>query len=101
MKKPRLPAPELRVHWSKTEKALLYNGSSPTGGMLAGIFERITMGEMNGRECGTECKVNGLGARIREGQSPDPRDKRTFVQELEARGYDPKTLRFSIRKKAQ
>jgi uncharacterized protein (UPF0335 family) len=28
-----------------------------------------------------------------------PGEKRSLYEELEARGYDPKTLRFSIKKK--
>jgi hypothetical protein len=91
--------PDLSIRWSRRERALLYDGCSPTGGMLAGIFERITMGEMNNTECGTECNRNGLTAKFRKGQPKDPSDGRTLAQELEARGYDLTTLRFSIRKK--
>lgn len=87
---------DLRVYWSKREKALLYHGNSPTGGWLSGIFERITMEEMEGTTCGPECNRNGIRGRIHR---PDEMDKRTLAQELEARGYDLTTLRFSIRKK--
>jgi hypothetical protein len=90
---------DLRVYWSKRERALVYDGSKPTGGMLAGIIEGLTIGEMNGRECGTECNRNGILARVRKDHPPDPTDKRTLAQELDARGYDLSTLRFSIRKK--
>jgi hypothetical protein len=75
----RRPVPELRIYWSKRERtyrddkatsgALVYNGEKCTGGMLATWFERIEL------------------------------DKRTLAQELDARGYDLSTLRFSIRKK--
>jgi len=99
MDKPKKPAAELRVYWSRKEKALVFYGSKPTGGWLSGIFDRITMGEMNERLCGTECKRNGLRARIRASELPDPADFRTFTQELDARGYDLTTLRFQIRKK--
>jgi len=88
--------PELTVRWSKREKALIYDGSKPTGGWLSGIFERITIAEMNGYLCSHECKQNGLIARIHR---PEESDKRTVAQELDARGYDLTTLRFSIRKK--
>lgn len=63
--------PDLSVRWSRRERALIYDGSRPTGGMLASFFERI--------------------------EHPD---KKTLAAELDARGYDLTTLRFSIRKKA-
>lgn len=91
--------PDLSIRWSRRERALLYDGEKPTGGMLASIFERITMGEMDGNMCGVECNRNGIGARIRAGKAQDPSDLRTFAQELDARGYDLTTLRFSICKK--
>ena len=94
--KPRKPTAELRVYWSKREKALMYDGSKLTGGMLSGILERITIGEMHGYLCSPECKQNGHYARIHR---PDESDKRTLAQELDARGYDLTTLRFQIRKK--
>lgn len=68
--------PDLSVRWSKRERALLYHGSKPTGGMLATHFETTTAFE-------------GVG------EPP-----RSLVKELEARGYDITTLRFSVRKKA-
>lgn len=60
--------PDLSVRWSKRERALLYDGAKPTGGMLASFFERI-----------------------------ESYDKKTLAAELEARGYDLTTLRFSLR----
>lgn len=95
-RKPRKGAAELRIYWSKRENALVYDGSKPTGGWLSGIFERITMAEMENVLCGEECKRFGLRGRIHR---PDESDKRTLAQELEARGYDLTTLRFQIRKK--
>src|SRR6185295_5417545 len=97
--------PDLVIRWSKRERALLYvyqnNASKALGGVLSGIIERILLGEMHGNLCGAECNHNGLSTRIRMGRPPDPADKRTLAQELEARGYDLTTLRFSIRKKGQ
>jgi hypothetical protein len=63
----------LHVRWSQKERALLYHhpDSSSNGGMLAYYFEGIRY----------------------------PGDK-TLAQELDARGYDVKTLRFSVQKKA-
>ncbi len=95
---PRKGKPELTVRWSRAERALLYDGNSPTGGFLSGIFERITIGEMNGHLCGLECNRNGLTAKLNAGRV-NPSDGRTLAQELDARGYDLTTLRFSIRKK--
>lgn len=74
----------------------MFYGSKPTGGMLSGVFDRITMGEMNGYFCSVECKQNGMISRIHR---PEESDKRTLAQELDARGYDLTTLRFQIRKK--
>lgn len=88
---------DMTIRWSKREKALVYDGSKPTGGMLSGILERITLGDMHGYLCSPECKRNGHYVRIHR---PDESDARTLAQELEARGYDLTTLRFSIRKKA-
>jgi hypothetical protein len=62
--------PELSVRWSKRERALLYDGTGPTGGMLSYYFEGMKW----------------------------PDDKH-MAAELESRGYDLTTLRFSIRKK--
>jgi hypothetical protein len=62
--------PVLYVKWSRREKAHVYGGvSKQSGGMLAHFFEGIAW----------------------------PDDK-NLVRELEARGYDITTLRFSIRK---
>jgi hypothetical protein len=63
--------PSLTVRWSRRERALLYDGHKPTGGLLAYYFEHV-----------------------------ENYDKRTLSAELEARGYDLTTLRFSIRRKA-
>lgn len=70
----RRPKKVLRVRWSKRERALLYHhpDSSSNGGMLAYYFEGMKW----------------------------PGDK-TLAQELEARGYDLKTLRFSIERKPE
>lgn len=97
--KPRKPTAELRVYWSKREKALMYDGCKPTGGLLYSVFERTKLGEMFERLCGVECKRNGYVARINEGRPVDPMDLRGLAKELEARGYDLTTFRFQIRKK--
>ena len=69
MKKPRLPAPDLRVYWSKREKALMYYAPGPTGGVLSYHFEQtLTTQDV------------------------------ALTKLLEDRGYDLTTLRFSIRK---
>lgn len=80
---PRKPTAELRVYWSKRERALVYDGSKPTGGMLAMFIEQITLGAAHGQAA----------------RPHDPDYQRTLAQELEARGYDLTTLRFQIRKK--
>lgn len=85
----RRPPPELRIRWSKREKALLYDGSKPTGGLLAHAFEGAKLLDIYGMR-------DGLAARVHQ---PDPSDERSLAQELDARGYDLTTLRFSIRKK--
>lgn len=87
--KPRKLKPELRIYWSKREKALLYDGRKETGGMLSYIFENIKIIDIYGQR-------HGLGAKL---HTPDESDERTFAQELDARGYDLTTLKFSIRKK--
>jgi hypothetical protein len=81
--------PDQRVRWSKKERSLLYGWEreKPTSILLAHFFEGITMGD-----------AYSVGLRHR---APRPEDNRTLAQELEARGYDLTTLRFSIRKKAQ
>lgn len=104
--------PDVSIRWSKRERALLYtyqsNAGKAVGSVLSGILERITLGEMNGHLCGSECKRNGLSARLHRerlaeiasfGGAPDNSDKRTLAQDLDARGYDLATLRISIRKK--
>lgn len=95
--------PDLAIRWSKREISLLYvyqsNAGKALGRVLSNIIEGRTLGEMNGDDCGKECNRNGLKARFREGRPPDPSDKRTLAQELDARGYDLTTLRFSICKK--
>lgn len=68
---------DLRVAWRKRnedghrEPALYYVGPKPTGGLLAYVFEMMP--------------VHG---------------GKTLAQELNDRGYDLTTLRFSVRKKA-
>lgn len=83
--------PDLRVRWSKRERALLYEGSSPTGGMLSMFFERIKLIDAYDQRY-------GLGAKL---HTPDESDERSLAQELDARGYDLTTLRFSIRRKGE
>lgn len=84
------PKPDLRVYWSRRERALVYDGNPPTGGMLSHLFEGLHLIDLYSMR-------HGLAARIHR---PDPSDERTIVAELDARGYDITTLRFSIRKKA-
>lgn len=62
------PSKKLRVYWSKKEKELMYYYPkyAATGGMLAWHFENL------------KC------------------DGKTLVEELEDRGFDLSTLRFSI-----
>lgn len=73
--------PDLTVKWSKRENALMYNGSKQTGGMTAYIFEtkivhdKTVLSDSSHREL-------------------------TFIKELEDRGYDITTLKFSIYKKS-
>jgi hypothetical protein len=78
--------PDLRVRWSKRERALLYGyeGDKHTSMVLAEFFEHLTMGTLYDYK----------------GRKPEPGDDRTLAQELDARGYDLTTLRFSIRRKA-
>ena len=73
------------VRWSKRENSLLYHyeGQKPTSMLIAHVFEGVQMGQFYsyaGRENRKE-------------------DERTFAQELDARGYDLTTLKFSINKK--
>lgn len=81
---------DLRVRWSSKERALVYDGSKQTGGLLALFFEQVKLIDAYGMR-------TGLAARIHR---PDVSDERSLAQELEARGYDLSTLRFQIRKKA-
>jgi hypothetical protein len=93
--------PDQSIRWSKRERALLYHfeREKPTSMLIAHVFESVKMGEMNGHLCGGECKRNGWHVRVSDGRPPDPADQRTFAEELDARGYDLTTLRFSIRRK--
>lgn len=81
--------PDLVIRWSKRERALVYDGPKTTGGMLATWLEHARMPDVYDQR-------HGLGAKLHR---PDPSDERNLAQELEARGYDLTTLRFSIRKK--
>ena len=75
------------VRWSKREGSLLYHyeREKPTSMLIAHFFEGIKLGE-----------AYGLATVFRE---PHESDKRTLAQELDARGYDLKTFKFSICKK--
>jgi hypothetical protein len=70
---------------SRRDRALLYGyeREKPTSMLLAHVFEGLTMGDLYGYR----------------GRDPAPGDDRTLAQELDARGYDLTTLRFSIRRK--
>ncbi len=68
---PRAKA-DLRVYWSKKENALVYWGAPSEGGCLSYVFETL--------------EVNG---------------GKPLKQYLEEAGYDLKTLRFQIRKRAK
>lgn len=81
---------DLRVYWSKRERALVYNGRKTTGMLLAHFLEKIKLIDAYDQR-------HGLAAKIHR---PDESDERTLAQELEARGYDLTTLRFSIRRKS-
>jgi len=80
---------ELRAYWSKRERAIVYDGSKQTGGLLARFFEGIVLLDAYAQR-------TGLAARVHR---PDPSDERSLAKELEARGYDLTTLRFQIRKR--
>ena len=68
----------LYVCWSKKEDALLYYSPRKSdGGVLAQFFEQV--------EISATC----------DGVS------RTLAKELEARGYDLKTLKFSVKRKVE
>jgi hypothetical protein len=73
------------VCWSKRENSLLYHyeGQKPTSMLIAHVFEGVTMGQFYNYAGRIETKE----------------DERTFTQELDARGYDLTTLKFSIYKK--
>lgn len=86
MNKPRA---DLRVYWSKRERALVYDGSKQTGGLLAMFLENVKLLDAYDMR-------HGLAASIHR---KDESDDRSLAQELEARGYDLTTLRFQIRKK--
>jgi hypothetical protein len=77
--------PDQSVRWSKREKALLYHyeGEKPTSMLIAHVLEGVKMGDFY-RYAGRDKQES---------------DDRTFAQELEARGYDLTTLKFSISKK--
>jgi hypothetical protein len=82
--------PDLSVRWSKREKALLYHWESdkPTSGLLCHFFEGVKYGD-------TWSGLTRLGITRQH-----PSDERTLAQELDARGYDLTTLKFSISKKS-
>ena len=86
----------LLVRWSKREGALLYSydgGGKSTGGMLSGVFEQTPMAVHYATHVG--------GKDFRTVMEPNrPEYARTLVQDLDARGYDVKTFRFSIRRKS-
>lgn len=77
--------PDQSVQWSKRERALLYRfeREKPTSMLIAHVLEGIKMGQLYSSA----------------GHVSRAEDERTFAQELEARGYDLTTLKFSIRKK--
>lgn len=81
--------PELAVSWSKRERTLLYVGDKQTSGMLSLFIEGVKLIDAYGMRHGLASKLH----------RPDESDERTLAQELDSRGYDITTLRFSIRKK--
>lgn len=83
------PKAELRAFWSKRERAIVYDGSKQTGGLLALFIEQTALIDAYGMR-------TGLAARVHR---PHESDERSLAQELDARGYDLTTLRFQIRKK--
>ena len=93
--------PDQSVRWSKRERALFYGyqREKPTSMLIAHVLEGIKLGDMLGHSCNVECKRNGAMARINAGKPRDASDFRTFTEELDARGYDLTTLKFSIRRK--
>jgi len=80
---------DLEIRWSKRERALLYAGCKATGGMLSHFLEGVKLIDAYGLRDGLAAKLHYKNAS----------DERTLAQELDARGYDLTTLRFSIRKK--
>jgi hypothetical protein len=66
----------LSMRWSKREKCMLISYPSKPDGHL-------------------------LHVRLNAPRFTDSEEQPSFVQELEARGYDLTTLRFSIRRKVQ
>ena len=74
---------DLRIVWSKREKALVYHGEKYTAPILAHLLEGVLMDALYGGQLPTT----------------DPRHGRTVAQELEARGFDLTTLRFSIKRR--
>lgn len=81
--------PDQGVRWSKKEGALLYHyeREKPTSMFIAHYFESVTYGDSFGG-----------GYRPAE-YATDARYSRNFAQELDARGYDLTTFRFSIQRK--
>ena len=88
-KAPVDPLAKLTVRWSKRDRALLYIGSKQTGMLLAMFFEQIEMIDAYGQRHGLRAKLH----------TPDKSDERSLAAELEARGYDLTTLRFTIQRK--
>jgi hypothetical protein len=82
---------DLSVRWSRRERDLLYDGSKTSGGLLALFIEGVKLIDAYGMRYGLAAKIH----------RPNDSDERTLAQELDARGYDLTTLRFSIRKKVQ
>lgn len=68
--------PALSARWSKRHRDLLYNFDRypPDGHFLHGLFSHVVV---------------------------DGKSGRNLVQELEARGFDVTTVRFSIQRKEQ
>lgn len=77
--------PDQSVKWSKREGSLLYHyeREKPTSMLIAYVLEGVQMGQFYSYA----------------GRVSKKEDERTFTQELDARGYDLKTLKFSICKK--
>lgn len=73
----------LSARWSKREKDLAFHwpASKPDGHLLYNVF------------CGNRWRPDWEGMRVSGAFDP------SFVKELEARGYDITTLRFSVKAK--